>query len=52
MAALFGWALVGVDGPEILRLFCSVAGWVIIAAATGIVELAMALYYRARRRLT
>ncbi len=52
LSALFGWALVRVDGGPVIHLVCSVAGWAIIAAAMGLVEMAMAVYYRARRRLT
>ena len=51
LVALFGLVLVGIHAaaPALLGRFLLVAGWVIVAAAVGVVELAMALYYRARR---
>lgn len=52
LIALLGWMLVTVGGAPVVQIASSVIGWAIIAAAVGAVEVAMALYYRARRRLT
>lgn len=49
---LFGSFLVGADaGSHWVRVIVAVAGWAVILSAVGVVELAMALYYRARRQL-
>jgi hypothetical protein len=48
LAATFGLMLVGSELPSRWDILTRASGWIIVAAAVGLVELAMAAYYRAR----
>jgi hypothetical protein len=48
LVAAFGLMLVGSELPSRWDILTRAFGWMIVAAAVGLVELAMAGYYRAR----
>jgi hypothetical protein len=48
VVAAFGLMLVGSELPSRWDILTRASGWIIVAAAAGLVEFAMAAYYRAR----
>jgi hypothetical protein len=54
LVVVFAWVvLVQADfDPAPLAIAVRALGWLVILAAVGVVELAMALYYRALRRMS
>jgi hypothetical protein len=49
--AMFGFFVAGIAGDTAWGGVARITGWLIVAAAIGVVELAMASYYWARHRL-
>lgn len=50
LVGLFGLLFVAVDtGTLVLDVLVRSVGWFVVLAALGVVELAMAIYYRSRR---